>query len=496
MTEIKEITAMCRAGRLQEAYQRAKSDLEANPNDVWAQRALGWALYYSMKNDAEGGNFDLLLTHLDELLAQEMLTVENDSMIFDNMQLQIGEFVKRNLSPNSPDSLAKLSSLFLRLKSYHYHPSLGHSLLLQNIIKFEMWQEMVDFFDWWDMDSLTQEDYTPYVTSQGQKMMTLAERAFIANAKALLKQNDKGRIEVFLPRLERLMAEHEEMMYPGYFYGKLLLALGSDADEALKVLIPFARKKSTEFWVWQLLSDVFTNEEEKQLACLLRAVHCRTQESFLGKVRIKLAALYIKQQQFGRARHHIDTVTRCYASQGWRLPYEIDYWLHQDWLNQTPIDSSDPIDYKTITDAILCNGAEECVAVVTYLDAATKRVSMVYGYQQRMSQKLRFNVKVGDVLHLHYITDKEGRIKVLTTKKVALPDNLNYAKQVEGVISKRPDKEFAFMKAGAISSFVSAALVQRGRLTNGASVYSLIVLDYDRKKETWNWSCVNVKLKQ
>lgn len=48
---------------------------------------------------------------------------------------------------------------------------------------------MADFFDWWNLDNLTQEDYTSYVNQKGQKMMTLAERAFIANSKALLKLN-------------------------------------------------------------------------------------------------------------------------------------------------------------------------------------------------------------------------------------------------------------------------------------------------------------------
>ena len=142
---------------------------------------------------------------------------------------------------------------------------------------------MADFFDWWNLDNLTPEDYTPYINQKGQKIMTLAERAFIANSKALLRLNDLGRIEEFLPKLDNLINTHQEMMYPGYFYGKLLLALGSNSDEALKVIIPFARKKITEFWVWQLLSDVFTNDEDKQLACLLRAVHCRTQETWLTR---------------------------------------------------------------------------------------------------------------------------------------------------------------------------------------------------------------------
>lgn len=295
MANVKDVTTMCKAGQVQAAYDLAKTDLTAMPSDVWNQRAVAWALYYMIKADSEIGDYAKLLEHIDELKSLDQLTIAHDSMIFDNVQFQIANFVKNHVFLTDIEASSKLSTLFSKLKDYEFKPSFGHSFLLQAILKFENWHEMSDFFDWWNLDNLTTKDYEPYINPKGQKMMTLAERAFIANSKALLRLNDLGRIEEFLPKLDNLMNNHKEMMCPGYFYGKLLLALGSNSDEALKVIIPFARKKATEFWVWQLLSDVFTDDEHKQLACLLRAVHCRTQETFLGKVHIKLANLYIKR---------------------------------------------------------------------------------------------------------------------------------------------------------------------------------------------------------
>lgn len=493
MANVRDITTMCKAGQVAEAYEMAKADLVAVPTDVWAQRSVGWALYYMIKNDSEGGDYAKLLEHIDELKSLDMLTLNNDSMIFDNVQFQIANFIRNHIQLTDIEASSKLSTFFLKLKDYDFKSSIGHSFLLQSIIKFENWTEIVDFFEWWNLDNLTQEDYTPYINQRGQKMMTLAERAFIANSKALLRLNDLGRIEEFLPKLDNLMNNHKEMMYPGYFYGKLLLALGSDSDEALKVIIPFARTKVTEFWVWQLLSDVFTNNEDKQLACLLRAVHCRTQETFLGKVHIKLASLYIKRGMLNSARYHIDAVTRCYASQGWRLPNEIDCWIHQPWLNSTTPDDKDPLDYMAITDNILCDGAEECVAVVTYVDQNSRKSFIIYGKEKRTVQKLRFKVHVGRALKLHYITDSEGRMKVISSTTVQLPSSLDYAKYVEGSIDKRDDKEFAFLKSGSIRCFVSPNIVKKYGLKNGDNVKSLIVYDYDKKKESWNWVCVNIK---
>lgn len=493
MAYVKDITTMCKAGQVQEAYDLAKADLAVMSADVWVQRAVGWALYYMIKADSDIGDYTKLLEHIDELKSLDQLSLANDYMIFDNVQFQIANFIRTRISLTDIEASSKLTTLFSKLKDYEFTSSKRHSYLLQTILKFENWSEMPNFFDWWNLDNLTPEDYTPYINQKGQKMMTLAERAFIANSKVLLRLNDLGRIEEFLPKLDNLMNNHTEMMYPGYFYGKLLLALGNNSDEALKVIIPFARKKATEFWVWQLLSDVFTNDEEKRLACLLRAVHCKTQETFLGKVRIKLATLYINRGLLNCARFHIDAVTRCYASQGWRLPYEIDCWIHQPWLNSTTPDGNDPIDYMSITDPILYNGAEECIAVVTYVNPNSHKAFIIYGKQKRAVQKFRFKVNAGATLKLHYMTDNQDRMKVLSSTTVTLTSELDYAKYVEGNIDKRDDKEFAFLKSHSINCFVPPNIVKMYDLKNGDKIKSLIVYDYNKKKDAWNWVCINVK---
>ena len=493
MATVKEITTKCKEGQIQEAYDIAIQDLENEPMNVWAHREVGWALYYSIKADADNGNYDQLIEHLNKLKSLELLTMEQDSMIFDNVLFAIGKYVKNHVFLNDYYTPSKLSTLFQALKDYQFKPSNGYSFVLQGYIKFvDYWNEIADFFDWWNLDNLTPDDYVPYVTEHGKKLMTLAERAFIANSKALLKQNDKERIKEFLPKLDALMETHKEMTYPGYFYGKLLLSLGTNEEEALKVLIPFARKKATEFWVWQLISDVFTNDQEKQKACLLRAVNCKTQESFLGKVRIKLANIYIENHQFDKARFHIDKVSRCYLQQGWKLPHEIDYWMHESWLNSTQPNGNDDLDYMAITNGILYDEAEEAIAIVTYFDQNTKRASMIYGYQKRLSQKLRFKTGIGAVLKINYIVEADGRPKLINAVKGNFPNDLQYAKVVEGVVRKREDKPFAFLKTDTQDYFILPSTVQKYKVTDGESLKALVVYDYNNKKDSWNWVCISI----
>lgn len=486
---------MCKAGQIQEAYDLAKADLGQFPTDPWVHREVAWALNYMMKVDADTNNYQSLIAHIDELKALDLLSIPADNILFDNVLFKIAGYIKNHAAPTDIDTPAKLSTLFAKLKDYTFEPSKGYSFLLQCVIKCGSWGEMADFIDWWNLANLSQEDYTPFRMDNGRQIMSLAERAYIAQSKALLLLKDLGRIQEFLPKLDELMNAHPEMTYPGYFYGKLLLSLGSTQDEALKVIVPFARKKASEFWVWQLLSDVFTNDPDKQLACLLRAVHCRTQENFLGKVRIKLATIYIQRNMLDRARFHIDKVTQCYLSQGWHVPYEIDCWIHQPWINSVAPNDSSPLDYQSITNEILCEGTEEAIAIVTFVDQKSQKTHMIYGYEKRMSQKLRFKVGPGAVLKINYIVNGDGRPKILNAGKAPFPSDLSYAKVVEGTIKKRDEWNFAFLHAGNKKCFVPPSVVNKYGVGDGQAVKALIVYDYDKSKSAWNWICLSINNK-
>lgn len=495
MATIKEITTMCKAGQIQEAYELAKTDLEQFPTALWVHREMAWALNYQMKNDADIGNYQSMITHIDELKALNLLSIPADNILFDNVLFKIAGLIYHHVVPTDVNTPAKLSTIFSKLKDYTFSPSKAYSFLLQSVIKCGSWTETADFIDWWNLSNLTQEDYKPYKAANGKQIMSVAERAFIAYSKALLLLKDLGRIEKFLPKLDNLMNTHPEMTYPGYFYGKLLLSLGSTPEEALKVIIPFARKKATEFWVWQLLSEVFTNEPDKQLACLLRAVHCHTQESFLGKVRIKLASLYIQRNMLDYAKFQIDKVTQCYLSQGWHVPYEIDCWIHQPWINLVTPNSSDPIDYLSITNDILCEGTKEAIAIVTFADQKTQKAYMIYGQEKRMSQKLRLKVGEGTVLKINYIIDSNGHPKILNANKAKVPTDLSYAKFIDGKIKKREEWDFAFVHYDNKKCFVPSKVVRKYRVVDGQDVNCLIVCDYNKGKKTWNWVCLSMKSK-
>ena len=484
---------MCRDGRVQGAYDLAIFEREQDSDQVQADRKIGWALYYLIKGDADRKDYQSLNSHLDELNGLDNLSIPEDNMIFENVLFKVAMFIKNDVSPRNIDSPAKLSTLFSKLRGYTFEPSRGYSFLLSSIIRCEAWHEMADFLDWWNLENLRDEDYMPFQLDNGMTIMSVAERAFIAKSKALLRLNDPGRIEEFLPQMDTLMNNHPEMTYPGFFYGKLLLSLGSNPEEALRVLVPFARRKVNEFWIWQLLGEVFVNEPDKQLACLLRAVHCRTNEDFLGKVRIKLANIYIQRNMFDYAKYQIDRVVNCYLKHGWHFSNELDVLVHQPWIDTVTSNDGDIIDYQSITDDILCEGSEEAIAVVTFVNQNTHRAYMVYGYQKRMSQRLRFRVGPGTVLKINYVVDGDDRPRVLSAGRAQFPTDLTYARVVDGRITKRNNHPFAFIQYNNNeTAFIAPDTVTKYNVSDGEEVRALIVYDYNRRQESWDWTCVSI----
>lgn len=484
---------MCKAGQLTEAYELARADCDAAPDNVWAHREMGWALYYMIKDDVERNDKQSFYTHLEELSQLSLLNKHDDAFIFDNLVWKLTEVV-RHIPADRPYELDRLFSLISR---FDFSPSNGYSFLLKLMLGFDTWSSLVEFFEWWNIDKLMPEDYHPFQMDNGKKVMALAEQAYIAYSKALLKLNDSDKIRGFVPKIEKLMDDYPDMMYPGYFCGKLQLAMGAEREDALNIVMPFVRKKRTEFWVWQLLAEIYRDDKDIQLACLLRAVHCRTQETFLGKVRMKLVSVYAQRRDYARAKYHLDLMTSCYLEQGWRLPYEAQSWMRETWVNTIQSDATDGLDYRQYTDAILARGANQSIAVVTYVDMTRKRALLVYGEKKRVNvplSNLGVRVKEGILLELQWFPGNDDNI-VVAAAKLADKDALkgiSYIRSIKGKISRRDGQAFAFVNGGDVQCFIKPEMVQKQNIRNNDEVALLAVLDYNKGKNSWNWTAVSL----
>ena len=484
MAGIREITQMCRDGEWDAAHAQVRQELDAAPGDIWTQRKMGWVQYYRIKDAAEANRLEDVLDGLSQLSRLDQLRPSDDQMLYDSVLWKLA-LMARNLQQDDGTRLLAV------LKGFHFSPSRAYSFLLKSHLHLSGWSGMLDFLDWWGLDHLQAEDFLPYQALGGKGLMSLAERAHIAYAKALLQSRDRARCGHFLPRLQQLHADHPEMAYPGYFCGKLMVMTGADREAVLDVLVPFVREKSRDFWAWQLLSESYREDAQVQLACLLRAVHCGAQESFLGKVRMRIASLYVAQGEPGRARCHLERVAACYQRQGWHLPLEVREMLGFVCAGGTPPDASPGSDFMEVTNGILARGCQECVAVVTHVDEQARRVAIVYGQERRTALRKKDisgkGVKVGTFLRV--LVSGEDPVRVVQASVMDAPvPGLPYVKRVKGIVRRVPEKSFAFVRAKGVNCFLHPALVAQNQLAEGERVSVLAALDLDRKTGKWGWA--------
>ena len=127
-----------------------------------------------------------------------------------------------------------------------------------------------------------------------------------------------GKVESFLPKLARLVENYPKFQYPAYFQAKLLLALG-DREDMLSALLPFAKKKKNDFWVWEILSEAFPDDEEKVFGLYCKALSCHSPEEMLINLRQKMAALFIIRQLYNEARTEIELLVTARNEKGYKI---------------------------------------------------------------------------------------------------------------------------------------------------------------------------------
>lgn len=495
MATISDISSLCKCGDIAKAREMALADIEKFPQYPWPLTNYGWVLYYQIKNNlAIATNRPKVMETIADFCELNIPADGND-ILFQNIFFVIARFVHQNLPETDSQSEHLFSVIFSKLRGTRNLPCIGSSYLLDRVLKYKTWPQMKEFIEWWNLDNLRQEDFEKVKTSTGKSIMSLAERVHNAYTKCLINTHDEEKIHEFLPRIEYLIDNHPEMQYPCYCYMLLLKEIHSDNDAILKTFLPFARKKISDAWVWEKLGDLFVDDSEKQKACLLRAISCQNDESFLGNIRTKLAELYVRQNDYSRAKHHIIIVNNLYLNKGWHMKLNLVTLLRSSKIQNAMPDKSVTIDYMSITNSILYSEAKQCYAVITYVDTIKKRATLVYDAKCRTSAKCRFFAKAGDIVKLFYEKKNDGAIKVINLVKASLSPNLElpFMKVISGNVQKRQDKDFAFVKYGTDSAFISPEIVKRGNLHDGDNVRCRLAYDYNKKKDSWNWVCLSVK---
>lgn len=497
----KEIKELRQSGRLDEALIMAKAELEVQPENIWAKRNISWVYYDLLKQNILPDHIDNFIIYLTEI--QSLNLPEEEKILFDNLAWQIGSMVFKLANATDNSRFGKLFQLLEISQSFQYtKPSEGYSFLFKAFHKaLKDTDKYVSFSDWWGFENFREEDYQKEKLENGREMMAIVEQAYIAYAKHLLpKQNFDGEVSfnkemalAFLPKLTEIEEKYPDYQYPAYFIAKLLLAVG-DSEHMLEHLLPFAKKKRNDFWVWEVLAEAFKNDNNKVFACYCKALSCKSPEEMLVNLRQKMAKRLFEINRFDEAKTEIYLLVTARNSKGYKIPNEVLNWQSQEWFAKAKAQRSNLEFYRKLipeAESLLFSDVPEEKIIVDFVNSDKKMLNFIASEEKfgflKYERFLR-EVKVGDILKVRFQGgSNEGMHQLYTCIKIE-DDNFksHFLKDVEGNVRIPKGKPFAFL--GDI--FIHPSLVTKLKLVDGMPFKGKAIKSYNKEKKQWTWKLV------
>lgn len=500
----RDVKELRQEGRLDEALQMANQALEAEPENIWNKRAAAWVYYDYLKKYAQTDLFEAFIEYLSKI--RDLQLPEDEKMLFDNCAWQIGSLVF-SLQKTEHVDYIKIDKLFEIITDFHFtKPSEPYSFIYKAFHKgYQNWENYLSFADWWNFENLRSEDYLKE-EFKGRKIMSIAEQAHIAYAKKLLEgeplnsfqhQNviDNAKIQAFLPKLDALIRKHPDLQYPPYFKAKLLLALGKD-ENVLSAFLPFAKQKRNDFWVWELMAEIFSEAKDIQFSCYCKALSLKTPEAYLVKLRQTFAEMLIEKRMYNEAKTEIQLVIATRDANKWRLPIQIVLWTEQEWYDAATPKKSNSDLYTSHTkkaEELLYQDIPEELIVVEFVNENKNMLSFV-------KDKLKFGFfnysgvlskpKVGDLLYVRFNgAGQNGFYKVLTALEAESNVTSAAIRDFEGTLNVIAPQNFGFVE----DIFIEPKMISESNLTEGQPAKGKAILSFNKKKNDWGWKALTIQ---
>ena len=496
----KEIKELRQAGKLDEAYAMAKAEFEAEPTNIWAKRNVSWVYYDFLKQNCSDEHFDSFIFWLNEINTLRLPAEEK--MFYENLSWQVGKMAFIIIKYYS-DKFDKAVRLFESIKGFSYpKPSEGYSFLFKGLHRgLKETSSYIEFADWWDFKYFREEDYEKEILPTGKEVMSIVEQAYIAYSKHLLpKQNQHGdinfnkeRAEAFLPLLSQIVEDYPQYQYPSYFHAKLLLALG-DKENTLESLLPFARKKRNDFWVWEILAEAFSSDPEKIFACYCKALSCKSPDEMLVRLRQKMARLLIARKLYKEARTEIDLLVYTRKAHNFKIPAEVANWQGMDWY-KTAVPSKSNLGYYKLylpfAEALLFSDIPEETVIVEFVNADKKILNFIssetkFGFFKY--DRFFSTVNVGDTLKVRFQSGSNEGIHQLYTASNVNDDIFRniFMKKIVGLVKIANGKPFGFIDG----VYIHPSLIKKYKLTDGLEFSGEAMKSYNKEKKQWGWKII------
>jgi|GEM_PF-6826754 len=285
------------------------------------------------KNLSQAGHHKQAAAVLEQFLRQHRGNNATENALAWEIWWQLNGMLKEDKPP--AEEIAKLVHRYAQLQTVE-RPSLIHSRMLEIVAKaarLGVFPKFCAFLHWWGPDkNIRTQDLTSPTNNEGREFPSVVQHVIFAIGKTIEDEPEEKYVKTALEFLHKYVPQYPREEWFPYFLGVGLCKV-LQLDEALKYLVPFARTKSRDFWVWQKLANCFPTSDKRYLACLCRSVLCGSKKpEFLLNVRQQLASALHKAGYDGEARYEIEALIALRQQHGWKIPDELARLQKEDWF--------------------------------------------------------------------------------------------------------------------------------------------------------------------
>jgi hypothetical protein len=335
----------------------------------------------------------------------------------------------------------------------------------------------------------------------GKAILSTVEKYYNAYSKSLIDMSKDGFTSPglpynfmmeFLPKLDATIEKHPEYQFLPYFKAKMLIFLNR-RDEVLEAFLPFAKRKKSEFWVWEVLAETFEKTDDNSFACYCKALSLKSPQEFLIGIRKDFAELLISKEMHSEAKFEIEKIIEIRNAQGWKIPNNILTITNQSWYSVTTAKSSNADLYNQYifkAEELLFQSVEEEIIVVEFVNQDKQMLNFIkdkskHGY---FSYKgLVPKPRIGDLMRVRFNGEgSDGFYKVLSLYTAKQDDQSDSLKVFQGNIRIKEGSDFGFV--GDI--FIEPTILKRNNFSNNQEISGKAILSFNKKKKQWGWKMV------
>ncbi len=186
-----------------------------------------------------------------------------------------------------------------------------------------------------------------------------------------------------------------------YYYGRLCIWCGEGRVVSLKYLLPVARTKKSEFWIWDALAEAMDSDEDK-IACYCRSITGKAAEEYFKKeIYFNLGQILELKDEYSLASYVYKKCIDLYLGNNKPVPKLLTEIMKSNWYATNAISDKEFREYLSNNVKLADN--------LLYRDLNIQTGNFIKGDFNQEKNKYYYDV----ALDLHNIVKLKSKEKII-----------------------------------------------------------------------------------